>query len=250
MDTIYLANKYAEPISYDMWKQVTKLLNYVMKNWEKPDDGIWETRSSRKHYTYSKMMCWVALDRGIRLAEKRSFPGTIHEWREVRDKIYCAIMEEGFNQDKQAFTQSLKGNKLDASVLMMPLVLFLSPTDPKFLSTLECILKNVSDGGLLSNNLIFRYNVDVSEDGVSGFEGTFTICTFWAVEALSKAGSYRREYLEQARVMFEHTILYGNHLGLFSEEIGFHGQALGNFPQAFTHLSLISAAFSLDRMLG
>jgi GH15 family glucan-1,4-alpha-glucosidase len=194
-------------------------------------------------------MCWVALDRGIRLAEKRSFPGLIQQWRETRDKIYCMITEEGFNSEKQAFTQKLNGTKLDASVLMMPMVFFISPTDPKFVSTLEAILKSVSEGGLTSNNLVFRYNVQVSEDGISGSEGTFTICTFWAVEALSRTGKFRRDYLERARVMFEQTILYGNHLGLFSEEIGFHGQALGNFPQAFTHLSLISAAFNLDRAL-
>jgi GH15 family glucan-1,4-alpha-glucosidase len=171
------------------------------------------------------------------------------KWRYERDAIYEEIMSKGWSEIKQSFVQSYDSISLDASILIMPLMLFNSPTDPKFLKTLDAILANVSDGGLVSNSLVFRYNVEEVNDGVFGEEGSFTMCTFWAVEALARAGRYRREYLEKARLMFEQTMLYANHLGLYSEEIGNHGEALGNFPQAFAHLSLISAAFNLDKAL-
>jgi GH15 family glucan-1,4-alpha-glucosidase len=250
MDTIYIADMYADPISYRLWKHIQKLLEYVCVNWKLPDEGIWETRGGKKHFLYSKIMCWVALDRGIKLANKRSFPGNIIKWRQERDKIYEDIMANGWDSEKKTFVQSYGSQSLDASLLVMPLVGFTSATDPQFLSTMNSILKSVTEGGLLSNNLVFRYNVDETDDGVRGEEGTFTMCTFWAVEALARSGAYgNKENLEKARLMFEQTILYANHLGLYSEEIGTHGEALGNFPQAFTHLSLISAAFVLDRGL-
>jgi len=250
LDTIYLSNKYAEPISYEFWLHICNLVEWVIKHWKEKDEGIWEVRGGKQHFTYSKVMCWVALDRAIRLASKRSFPADMHRWLEARDDIYRDIQANAWCKERQAFVQSYGSTTLDASCLIMPLVFFMSPTDPRFLSTLDCILQTVANDGLVSNNLVFRYNVEHTEDGLVGEEGTFSICTFWAVEALARAGGHKPEHLERARLMFEQTLGYGNHVGLFSEEIGKHGEHLGNFPQAFTHLALISAAFNLDRALG
>jgi GH15 family glucan-1,4-alpha-glucosidase len=185
-------------------------------------------------------MCWVALDRGLRLAGKRSFPADRDRWLRTRDVIYEEIMAKGWSPDRRAFVQAYGSGALDASVLLMPLVFFLSPTDPRMLSTLEAIQRE-----LASDTLVHRYKPERSPDGLSGEEGTFSICTFWLVEALTRAGQ-----TDRARLIFEKMLGYANHLGLYAEQIGPQGQALGNFPQAFTHLSLISAAYNLDRVLG
>jgi GH15 family glucan-1,4-alpha-glucosidase len=240
MDSVYLFNKYGTPISYDLWVNLRRMLNWVCNHWEQPDDGIWEVRSGRQHFVYSKMMCWVALDRGLRLADKRSFPADRQRWLQTRDAIYEDIMAKGWNPERRAFVQAYGSQALDASVLLMPLVFFLSPTDPRMLSTLEAVQRE-----LVSDSLVHRYNPETSPDGLEGQEGTFSLCTFWLVEALTRAGR-----LEEARLIFEKMLGYANHLGLYAEQIGPHGEALGNFPQAFTHLSLISAAYNLDRALG
>lgn len=240
MDSVYLFNKYGTPISYDLWVNLRRMLNWVCDHWQQPDDGIWEVRSGRQHFVYSKMMCWVALDRGLRLADKRSFPADRTRWLQTRDAIYEDIMANGWNAERRAFVQAYGSRALDASVLLMPLVFFLSPTDPRMLSTLEAIQRE-----LVSDSLVHRYNPEQSPDGLEGQEGTFSLCTFWLVEALTRAGR-----LDEARLIFEKMLGYANHLGLYAEQIGPHGEALGNFPQAFTHLSLISAAYNLDRALG
>ncbi|MCH7878826.1 MAG: glycoside hydrolase family 15 protein, partial [candidate division Zixibacteria bacterium] len=245
LDSVYLYNKYGSPISYDLWMSIRTLVQFVINNWKEPDEGIWEVRGGRRHFVYSKMMCWVAMDRAIRLAVKRSFPADIPRWRKVRDEIYNDIMEHGWSSELQSFTQSYGSDSLDASNLVMPLVFFLSPTDPRMLKTLDAINRTPERGGLVSNSLVHRYNVEHTDDGLQGDEGTFNICTFWLVEALTRAGK-----LDQARLMFEKMLGYANHLGLYAEETGHSGEALGNFPQAFTHLGLISAAFNLDRSLG
>ncbi len=250
MDSVYLYNKYGSPISYDLWTHLRRLINYVCDNWQRTDEGIWEVRSGQQHFVYSKLMCWVALDRGLRLAQKRSFPAERERWLKVRDQIYEEIMSEGWNEERQAFVQSYGSDSLDASNLMMPLVFFLSPTDPRMLSTLDAVLQPPRKGGLVSNSLVYRYNVEETADGLRGEEGTFNICTFWLVEALTRAGRTDRSRLERARLIFEQMLGYANHLGLYAEETGHSGEALGNFPQAFTHLALISAAFNLDRTLG
>lgn len=250
MDSVYLYNKYGEPISYDLWTHLRSMLNWVCENWQTEDEGIWEVRGGRRRFTYSALMCWVALDRGLRLADKRSFPADRSHWRRTRDQIYEVIMDKGWNEDRGAFVQSFGSDVLDASNLVMPLVYFCSPSDPRMLSTLEEILKSPADGGLVSNGLVFRYDVDKSPDGLGGDEGAFNLCTFWLVEALTRAGKHDRKQLRKARLMFEQMLGYSNHLGLFAEETGSSGEALGNFPQAFTHLALISAAFNLDRVLG
>jgi GH15 family glucan-1,4-alpha-glucosidase len=245
MDSIYLYNKYATPISYDLWQSLRRLLNWVCANWRREDEGIWEVRAGRRHFVYSKLMCWVALDRGLRLATKRSFPADRARWLRERDAIYEEIMAKGWNPGRRAFVQHFGGEALDAANLLMPLVFFLSPTDPRMLSTLNAIMKEPDQGGLLSNSLVYRYNVNETADGLRGQEGTFNICTFWLVEALTRAGR-----IDEARLLFEEMLGYANHLGLYSEETGPSAEALGNFPQAFTHLALISAAFNLDRSLG
>jgi GH15 family glucan-1,4-alpha-glucosidase len=245
MDAVYLYNKHGSPISYDLWTHLRALLNWVCDNWQNEDEGIWETRGGRRNFVYSRLMCWVAMDRGLRLADKRSFPADHERWLEIRDRIYEEIMEKGWSQERQAFVQTYGDDTLDASSLIMPLVFFLSPSDPRMLKTLDAINRPPKDGGLVSNSLVYRYDVQKSADGLTGEEGTFSLCTFWLVEALTRAGR-----LEESRLIFEHMLGYANHLGLYAEEIGHRGEALGNFPQAFTHLTLISAAYNLDRALG
>jgi GH15 family glucan-1,4-alpha-glucosidase len=249
MDSVYLYNKYATPISYDLWTELRRLINWVCGNWHWKDEGIWETRLGRQHFVYSKLMCWVALDRGLRLADRRSFPADRERWLKVRDEIYEDIITNGWSAKRNAFVQHYGSEHLDAANLIMPLVFFLSPSDPRILKTLDAIHRSPKDGGLVSNSLVYRYNVELSPDGLKGEEGTFNMCTFWLVEALTRAGETDAERLRQARLIFEEMAGYANHLGLYSEETGPSGEALGNFPQAFTHLSLISAAFNLDRAL-
>ncbi len=250
LDAAYLFNKYGAPISYDIWLSLRRLVNWVCDNWQRKDEGIWEVRGGQQHFIYSKLMCWVAVDRGIRLADKRSFPADRERWFKVRDSIYEEIMNKGWNSSREAFVQHYGSEHLDAANLIMPLVFFLSPTDPRMLKTLDATLQPPERGGLLANNLVYRYNVEETSDGLMGEEGTFNICTFWLVEALTRAGRFEVQRLEEGRLMFERMLGFANHVGLYAEETGHSGEALGNFPQAFTHLALISAAFNLDRALG
>jgi GH15 family glucan-1,4-alpha-glucosidase len=241
MDSLYLYDKYGTPLSYDMWKTVERLLDWVVKNWEQPDQSIWEVRGGSRPFTYSKLQCWVALDRGLRLARKRSFPTESDDWRRARNRIYNTIMNEAWNEREGAFTQALGSDALDAATFMMPLMLFISPRDPRMLATIQRIRRD-----LASDALVRRYDVGkAARDGLPGCEGFFTPCSFWMVEAIARAG-----YGEEAQFLFEKLLSYGNHLGLFSEEISGRGELLGNFPQALTHLGLISAAFNLDKSLG
>jgi len=251
LDTVYLSNKYAEPISYSMWVYVHEMVNWMSVHWYEKDEGIWEVRGGRQHFVYSKVMAWVAFDRAIKLAESRSFPADIHRWRCIRDRIYEEVMTRGWSPLRQSFVQHYESDTLDASLLIMPIVGFVSPTDPRFVSTLQAILRSVNDDvdGLVSNNLVFRYNVARTLDGLTGDEGTFCMCTFWAVDACARLAMYDASYLDSAQNLFEQMLGYANHVGLFSEEIGHRGEHLGNFPQAFTHLSLISAAFHLNDAL-
>lgn len=249
MDSVYLYNKYGTPIAYDFWVQLRKLLDWVCDNWQRKDEGIWEVRGGRQHFVYSKLMCWVALDRGLRLADKRSFPAPRERWLKVRDQIYEEIQVRGWSSERQAFVQHYDSDKLDAANLIMPLVFFMSPTDPRMLKTIDAINRRPDQGGLVSDSLVYRYDPEKTPDGLTGTEGTFNMCTFWLVEALTRAGQVDDSRLDQARLLFEQMLGYANHLGLYAEETGPRGEALGNFPQAFTHLSLISAAFNLNRML-
>jgi len=240
MDSVYLFDKYGEPISYDLWRNLTHLVEWVCKNWMLRDEGIWEVRGGKQEFLYSRLMCWVALDRAIRLAVKRSFPAPLDRWHGVRDQIYLDIMNNFWDPDRRVFVQYKGSKNLDASNLLMPLVKFIAPTDPRWLSTLRAI-----EDELVEDSLVFRYRTsNAASDGLTGGEGTFSMCSFWFVECLSRSGD-----LEKARLVFEKALGYANHLGLYAEELGPQGEHLGNFPQAFTHLGLISAAYDLDRRL-
>jgi GH15 family glucan-1,4-alpha-glucosidase len=250
LDAIYLYDKYGEPISYDLWRTVVHLVDWVCDNWQRADDGIWEMRGGQQQFVFSKLMCWVAIDRALRISEARSFPSDRVRWLGVRDKIYNTIMEQGWSEKRDAFVQYFGGDSLDAANLMMVLTQFISPVDPRMLKTLEAMLRPPEEGGLVANHLVYRYNVEQTEDGLRGAEGTFNICTFWLVEALTRAGRFDRHRLEEARLMFERMLGFANHVGLYAEQTALNGEGLGNFPQAFTHLALISAAVNLDRALG
>ncbi|MBO3460710.1 glycoside hydrolase family 15 protein [Aetokthonos hydrillicola Thurmond2011] len=249
MDSIYLYNKYVVPISYDAWNELRLMINWICDNWQRKDRGLWEVRGKDRNFVYSKLMCWVAVDRGLRLADKRSFPAERERWLVVRDQIYEEIMAEGWNDSLQAFVQSYGSDSLDASNLIIPLILFLSPTDPRMLSTIDAINKSPEQGGLVYNSLVYRYNVEATPDGLTGEEGTFNLCTFWLVEALARAGQVESSRLDDARLIFEDMLGHANHLGLFAEETDPTGRALGNFPLALTHLSLISAAYNLNKAI-
>jgi GH15 family glucan-1,4-alpha-glucosidase len=249
LDAAYLFNKYGSPISYDLWSELRMLLGYVVENWERPDEGIWEVRGGRRHFVYSKLMCWVAMDRGLRLADKRSFPADRARWLATRDAIYESILANGWNEQLRSFVSAYGSDALDASNLLMPLTFFMAPNDSRMLATIERIRRPPARGGLVSDGLVYRYDVDKSPDGLPGADGTFNMCTFWLVEAMTRAGRMDRRLLADARLAFEKFLGYANHLGLYSEETGAAGEAAGNFPQAFTHLGLISAAFNLDRAL-
>ena len=197
-------------------------------------------RGGRKDFTYSRLMSWVAIERAIRIARARGLPADVVRWMGVRDQITHQILEKGWNEKRKAFVQSYGSDVLDASLLLMPMVKFIAPKDPRWLSTLDAIGRE-----LVSDSLVYRYNISAAPDGLDGDEGTFSICSFWYVEALARA-----DRLDEARLAFEKMLTYANHLGLYSEEIGSSGELLGNFPQAFTHLALISAAVNLDQRLG
>jgi GH15 family glucan-1,4-alpha-glucosidase len=239
MDSVYLYNKYGEPISYDFWKDLEKQINWLSKNWNQPDEGIWEVRGGKKNFLYSRLLCWVAIDRSIKIAEARSFPLN-EEWRKERDIIFNSVFTDFWDEERKAFMQFPGSSTVDASSLLMPLVRFISPKDPRWLSTLKRI-----ETELVSDSLVYRYNPTLAaSDGFVSHEGTFSMCTFWYVECLSKSGQ-----LEKARFYFEKMLGYANHLGLYAEQLGFEGEHLGNFPQAFTHMGLISAAYNLDKQL-
>jgi GH15 family glucan-1,4-alpha-glucosidase len=250
LDAVYLHNKYVEPIGYDGWIHLRRLVDWLCDNWKREDEGIWEVRGGRRHFVYSKVMSWVAVDRSLRLADKRSFPADRARWLKVRDEIYEEVMTRGWDPRRRAFVQAYGSDALDASSLLMPLVFFMAPNDPRMLSTLDAIRRPVATGGLAADGLVYRYDPAAAPDGLSGSEGTFNMCSFWLVEALTRAGRTDPARLEDARLLFEQMLGYANHLGLYAEQTGNSGEALGNFPQAFTHLALISAAFNLDRALG
>jgi GH15 family glucan-1,4-alpha-glucosidase len=240
IDSIYLYDKWAQPISSGQWDDVCALVEWVCENWDQPDEGIWETRGGRKNFLYSRLMCWVAIERAIRMANRRGLPADLSRWQASRDTIYRRIMSRGWSERRKAFVQHEDGDVLDASVLMMPMAKFIAPTDPKWLSTLDALTQD-----LVSDSLVYRYDPEASPDGLRGDEGTFSICSFWYVEAMVRAGR-----VDEAQLAFEKMLTYANHLGLYAEEISHTGEQQGNFPQAFTHLALISAAFNLDRALG
>jgi GH15 family glucan-1,4-alpha-glucosidase len=238
-DAIFLADSRGVQAGHQGWTALADITDWLCEHWDQPDEGIWETRGGRKSFTYGRFQTWVALDRAIRMAAARGRPANLARWTTTRDAIYRQIMERGWNPKVGAFTQHYDTEVLDSSLLLMPLQGFIAPRDPLWLSTLAAM-----DRELVSDSLVYRYNPSASPDGLAGDEGTFSLCTFWYVDALARAGR-----LDDARLAFEKMHTYANHLGLYSEEIGSTGEQLGNFPQAFSHLALISAAVNLDRQL-
>ncbi|MEO9337142.1 glycoside hydrolase family 15 protein [Mesorhizobium sp. SB112] len=236
IDSVYLSNKYGAAISREGWAGVQDVVGHVMGHWQEPDAGIWEMRAEPRHYLHSRIMCWVALDRAIRLAQKRSLPGPVAAWAECRDRIAEDVWANFRHPEHGYFVQERDGVDLDASLLMMPLVRFVSATDPVWLQTLDAI-----EAQLCDDSLVYRYRV---ADGLEGREGAFTTCTFWYAECLARAGR-----LDEARIVLAKGLGYATPLGLFSEEVDVLGEPIGNFPQALTHLAFISAAFFLDRQL-
>jgi len=240
MDSVYLFDKYGSPISQKLWKSLGKVLDYVCGHWSDADSGIWEVRGGHREFLFSRIMCWVALDRAIRLAHKRGLPAPLERWTGERDAIYEDIFENFWDSDREAFVQFKGTDAMDASTLIMPLVRLISPTDPKWLTTLKAITDD-----LVQDSLVYRYRVgEAFSDELKGREGTFSICSFWYIECISRMGD-----LQRARYLFEKMLGYSNDLGLFSEQLGAKGEFLGNVPQAFTHLAMISAAYDLDRRL-
>ena len=240
IDSIYLFNKYGAGIAYESWHSLQGVVAWLQQNWDRPDEGIWEVRSGRREHTFSRLMCWVALERMVRIARQRGLPGDVADWSRTRDEIFTTILDRCWNPQRQAFVQECGTDVLDASLLLMPMVKFLAPTDPRVTATLAAI-----EEVLVTDSLVFRYDPAASPDGVDGTEGTFSMCSFWYVEALTRAGR-----LDEARLALEKMFTYANPLGLYAEQVGLTGEQLGNFPQAFTHLSLISAVINLDRALG
>jgi GH15 family glucan-1,4-alpha-glucosidase len=240
LDAIYLYDKYGAPISLDLWANVRRLVDWVCGNWRRPDESIWEVRGGRREFLYSRVMCWVAVDRAIRLAIRRSLPAPHEHWNIERDAIHEDILARFWDAERKTFVQSPGSTAIDASTLLMPLVRFISPTDPRWLSTLSAIRQS-----LVSDSLVYRYRIDDAfSDGLPPGEGTFSMCSFWYIECLSRKGDVLK-----ARHLMEKALGYANHVGLYGEELGPRAQHLGNFPQAFTHLALISAAYDLDRRL-
>ncbi|MEW6638127.1 MAG: glycoside hydrolase family 15 protein, partial [Actinomycetota bacterium] len=228
-------------LDYDLWESLRRILGWLSENWRLADEGMWEVRGGRQQFVSSKLMCWVALERAVRIARQRGLPAGEGRWVEERDAIYQEIMRRGWNEQRQSFVQHYGSGALDASLLLMPLVKFVGPTDPRWLATLDAIKEELAHDALVDRYLVGK----AADDGFVEGEGSFSICSFWFVECLTRAGR-----LDEARLAFEKMLSYANHLGLYAEEIGASGEALGNFPQAFTHLSLISAAVHLDRVLG
>jgi GH15 family glucan-1,4-alpha-glucosidase len=238
MDSVHLYDRHGRPVSYELWTALCRQLDWLEAHWEEADHGVWEVRGPTRRFTYSTLMTWVAFERAGRLARRRGLPGPLAAWRDAADRAYLQLQERDWNAQLGAYVQYPGSTTLDAGALMLPLVGFTGAEDPRFLSTLERI-----EAELVTDSLVHRYHTDGS-DGFDEPEGTFNLCSFWYVEALTRAGR-----LDQARHTFEKMLTYANHLGLYAEEIGPSGEALGNFPQAFTHLGLIRAAVKLDRAL-
>ena len=210
-----------------------------MRRWRETDQGIWEVRGEPRHFLYSKLMCWVALDRAVVLAETLRATDRVPGWRAAADEVRAAILTQGWDDTAKSFTQSFGAPDLDASNLMIGLVGFLPPDDPRVVATVEAVAERLTD----SRGLVYRYRTESGQnaDGLAGEEGTFLLCTFWLAQALAAAGQVAR-----ARAVFERAARYVNDVGLLAEEVDPEsGDLLGNFPQAFSHIGLVNAAWAI-----
>lgn len=235
MDALFFAWKTGRYDPMEVWDEFKPLVDWIADNWQQPDNGIWEVRGERRHYTYGKVMSWVALDRGIKIARENNLPGDIKKWSKERSKIRCEVLEKGWSEKLRAFKQTYEDEQIDASNLRFSPVGFLEGDDPKMVSTINRTIDR-----LVSNQLCYRY-LSVPSDEIVGSEGTFITCTFWLVNALIQAGQH-----DKARDMFENALHYASPLGLYAEEMDPSTRAqMGNFPQALSHIGLISAAVQL-----
>jgi len=240
MSALYTACEFDGVTSRAMWDLQRAMVEFIEEGWKRPDDGIWEVRGPRRHFTHSKVMAWVAVDRAVRTLEAwPTLEGPLEKWRELRSEIHEEVCAKGFNPEKQAFTQFYGSDLLDASILMMPLVGFLPPEDPRVVSTIEAIERELVEDGFV---LRYRTTDDGSVDGLTGREGAFLACSFWLADCLHMIGR-----VEDATTLFERLLGLRNDLGLLSEEYDpvLH-RLVGNFPQAFSHVSLVNTAFRLS----
>jgi GH15 family glucan-1,4-alpha-glucosidase len=220
-----------------LWPRWRAIIEHVETIWRQPDDGIWEARGPQRHYTYSKVMAWVVFDRAVRLAERFELEAPVEHWKQVRDEIHAEVCERGYDPERNTFTQYYGSSELDASVLNIPLVGFLPGTDERVTGTIDAVSRELGRDGFVS-----RYSTDETDDGLAGDEGQFLACSFWLVNALAMNGR-----VDDARGLFERLVGLANDLGLLAEEydVG-HGRQVGNFPQAFSHLTLILAARAIS----
>ena len=238
LDSAYLYARFGGEISRALWMELRHVVELAIKRWEEPDESIWEVRGGRRQFTYSKLMCWVAVDRGIRLADRYRLPYDTAGWRAARAAMHRRIMAEGYSRRAGAFTQTLGGETLDAAVLRISQIRFLRDRDPRVLGTIKAVKERLGNGVLVR-----RYDTSTSRDGLRGGEGAFFMCSFWLADALAHVGE-----LEEAQRRFEQLVTFSSPLGLYSEEIDVRtGELLGNYPQAFTHLALIGAAVNIER---
>ncbi len=236
LDAAYQTRVSGAKSSPESWALIRHLLAWLEDGWRETDAGIWEVRGPNRHFTHSKVMAWVAFDRAVRMHEEFGYDGTVERWRELRDEIKAQVLTEGWSERKQAFTQFYGGDELDASLLMMPLVGFLPATDPRVVSTVQAIQRELSVDGLL-----LRYRDEERVDGLPPGEGVFLACSFWLVEVLVLQDRH-----DEARALFERLLALRNDVGLLAEEYDPAARhQLGNFPQAFTHLALVEAAIAL-----
>ncbi|QFZ19648.1 glycoside hydrolase family 15 protein [Saccharothrix syringae] len=236
LDALHRAHGRGLRIGHRGWQALRGVLDWLADNWDRPDEGIWETRGGRHDFTYGRVMSWVAFDRGLRLAADQGLPAPVERWREARDLVHDQVWRRGWSPRRRAFTQRYGADVLDASLLRMARAGFVAPHDPAWLATLAAVERD-----LVVDGQVLRYDPVASPDGLAGAEGTFSLCTFDYVSALARSGR-----VPEARLLFEKALTHANHLGLHAEEIGPTGEQLGNFPQAFTHLALIDAAITLD----
>ena len=239
LDSAYVFARFGgSVIGQTLWEELSSIVELAISRWEEPDSSIWEVRSERRQYVYSKLMCWVAVDRGIRIADRFDLPYDRSAWRSARLRIHRAITSRGYSAHRNSFTQEFDSDALDASILRISQVRFLADKDPRIHSTVRAIAQHLGEGVLVN-----RYRMDESEDGLHGDEGAFFLSSFWLVDALAHCGE-----LEEAERRFERLLHFSSPLGLFSEEVDVRsGQLLGNFPQAFTHLALVGAAVNMER---
>jgi GH15 family glucan-1,4-alpha-glucosidase len=231
LDSVYLHSKKRDHIPERLWPVLCDQVECAAKVWQEPDQGIWEARGAPRHYLSSKLMCWVAMDRGARLAERRGDPDKAEQWQATAEEIRADMLEHGVDK-RGVFRQHYDTDELDASTLLMGLLRFLGPEDERIRATVSAIREELTEGGL-----VLRYRTEATDDGLHGEEGTFLICSFWLVSALSEIGEHR-----EAEHLCERLLSYASPLGLYAEELeASSGRHLGNYPQAFTHLALINA---------